>query len=202
MPPFVLAPPAARAPTGGGLGRALARLAEAEEPVLRRIAAQPPTCPRAIQAVTALGSRPAAYTITLGSAVALARRDARQAHLAAIGTLVTGDLARELLCRRIGRERPPAELRHGRFTGASFPSRHATLAALTAAAVIEASPSRHRRAVAAFALAGCAGVGASRLRLGVHWPSDVAAGFAFAAGSLGLARAAARLPGRWESDVP
>ena len=162
-------------------GRVLTRMAELEEPLLRRIASTEPRRRRLVLVVTALGSRPAAYTVTLGCATLLATRGQQREGVRSMVTLVTGDLVRELACHRIGRDRPPAELRHAGFTGASFPSRHATLAALSAGAVIGASTPGRRRVVAATATAGCAAVAASRLRLGVHWPSDVAAGLLFAA---------------------
>jgi undecaprenyl-diphosphatase len=168
-----------------------------EERVLRAVAGTEPVHPGLVKAVTALGSRPAAYTITAGCALAAARRaHARIPATAArlLGTLAAGDLARELLCRAVARPRPPAELRHGHYTGFSFPSRHATLAALTAAAVIEVAPASGRRAAAAGALTVCAAVGASRLRLGVHWPTDVVAGYVFAAGWAMLGGRLAPLP--------
>ncbi|MFN8018901.1 MAG: phosphatase PAP2 family protein [Acidimicrobiales bacterium] len=88
----------------------------------------------------------------------------------------------------VGRQRPPVRLHLVTETEPSFPSGHATdstavylALALVIAVVVLRSP-RARAAVvgAAGALAGA--IGLSRLVLGVHWPSDVIAGW-----SLGLA---------------
>jgi len=77
--------------------------------------------------------------------------------------------------------------------GFSLPSKHTTLAALTAGACAGSAGLRDlpRHAVP---LLAAAGVGASRVYLGVHWPSDILAGWLFAEGWLGLAESVA--PGR------
>ena len=71
--------------------------------------------------------------------------------------------------------------------GFSLPSKHTTLAALTAGALAGqgTSGSGPRRAAP---LLAAAGVGAGRVYLGVHWPTDVLAGWLFAEGWLRLAR--------------
>ena len=174
------------------------RLSGWDETILRGIAETAPSHPRLVKAVTALGSRPCTYAITGVCALTYARRthtrpaDAAIRHLSVVAA---GDLARQLLCRAVGRPRPPASVRHGRYSGASFPSRHATLAALTAGIAIDTAAPAHRRLAACAGLTGCAAVGASRLRLGVHWPTDVAAGFLFAAAWHAASRGAKLLPG-------
>lgn len=69
--------------------------------------------------------------------------------------------------------------------GSSLPSKHTTLAVLTVGAAVRAAGIRGAPAYAATTFAA-AGVGASRICLGVHWPADVAAGWLFAAGWLHL----------------
>ena len=84
----------------------------------------------------------------------------------------------------ISRARPPLAGWAGAASGASFPSGHttaATLFALSAAWTIAARvrPGGPRRAVWAGAVAYAAAVGWSRVWLGVHWPTDVTAGWLF-----------------------
>jgi membrane-associated phospholipid phosphatase len=84
----------------------------------------------------------------------------------------------------ISRPRPPVADWAGAASGASFPSGHttaATLFALSAAWTIAARvpAGGPRRAVWAGAAVYAAAVGWSRVWLGVHWPTDVAAGWLF-----------------------
>jgi undecaprenyl-diphosphatase len=84
----------------------------------------------------------------------------------------------------VGRPRPPADLWLVTVTGKSFPSGHATqsLATFTALALIAWSvPARTRMPGIALAFVLAAGVGWSRVYLGVHWATDVAAGWLLAA---------------------
>ena len=103
----------------------------------------------------------------------------------------------------IGRGRPPVTDWAGSAAGASFPSGHTTAATLFAvscswALTARLRPGWSRRA--AFAAIGCyaAAVGWSRVWLGVHWPTDVLAGWLFGlawtAGAMALMTA---LPGAW-----
>ena len=88
----------------------------------------------------------------------------------------------------VGRARPPVGLRLVHETEASFPSGHTTdsTAVLVAVALVLAVCFLDSAKVRALAVAGAgllaAAIGGSRLELGVHWPTDVLAGYA-----LGLA---------------
>jgi undecaprenyl-diphosphatase len=85
----------------------------------------------------------------------------------------------------VGRPRPPAAIWIGHYTGAAFPSGHATQSAAfyaILALVLGAGLSIRRRAVvwSAAALVVLV-VGASRIYLGAHWLTDVLAGYALGA---------------------
>ena len=89
----------------------------------------------------------------------------------------------------VGRNRPPVPLHLIPESGPSFPSGHATEAtalyvtlALVVAVFVLRLPIARAATVFGAGLVSF-GVGASRLVLGVHWPSDVLAGWALGAGT-------------------
>jgi undecaprenyl-diphosphatase len=136
--------------------------------------------------VTALGGATVLVLATLAAAGFLAmagkRRTAGFLLLAGGGGWVVSNL----LKWGIDRARPDL-VPHGAVVyTASFPSGHAMMAAATwltlAALIARASPRRRVKAlVLALAVAITLMVGVSRVYLGVHWPSDVAAGWALGA---------------------
>jgi undecaprenyl-diphosphatase len=81
----------------------------------------------------------------------------------------------------IGRARPEVEQWMVEYT-ASFPSAHAanSLATLLAVAILLPQSRSTSRLFVGIAVACSAVVGLSRIVLGVHWPSDVIGGWAFA----------------------
>jgi membrane-associated phospholipid phosphatase len=89
------------------------------------------------------------------------------------------------LSRVIARQRPPTDAWLAEPEGFSLPSKHTTLAVLAVGAAVRvlgipAAPAQAAPLVAA------AGIGVSRVYLGVHWPADVLAGWLFAEGWLRL----------------
>jgi membrane-associated phospholipid phosphatase len=87
--------------------------------------------------------------------------------------VVGGLVVRAGFARVVRRPRPPQEWWRADPHGWSFPSRHTFQALLATTALLdELSPDRPVVGMAG-ALAATTVVGASRFRLGVHWPSDV-----------------------------
>ncbi|MFJ8437611.1 phosphatase PAP2 family protein [Kitasatospora griseola] len=107
----------------------------------------------------------------------------------------------------IGRPRPHFVDPVAVGSGAGFPSGHAIASAVTCGALLVLLWPRADRVVRAVAGTGAAltvlGVGWTRLALGVHYPSDVLAGWAAAAAVLAEAALAVELwlPGRLDRDV-
>jgi undecaprenyl-diphosphatase len=95
---------------------------------------------------------------------------------------VTGLMVTELLKDVFQRDRPPAILHAVPVINTSFPSGHATLSAtvfLTLGALVAHFVKRRRVRIYALSAAIVLAmlVGASRVYLGVHWPTDVLAGW-------------------------
>lgn len=107
---------------------------------------------------------------------ATGRRRLALAVLCAVASAVLAALALKVLAAR---PRPDVVPHLGGFTGASFPSSHAMLSiaiyGTLAVALTASPPARWLACLAAIALAAV--IGFSRLYLGVHWPTDVLAGW-------------------------
>ena len=152
----------------------------------------------AMRDVTALGGFTVVTLVTIvGVIVFLIHRRWRHAAIMA-ATVLLAEISSEGLKHLYGRPRPDL-VPHGAYVySASFPSGHSTLSAATffTLAMLIASLEAHRAAkVMAYVLAGVLvfSIGASRVYLGVHWPSDVLAGWCLGAawalvGWLALAR--------------
>jgi undecaprenyl-diphosphatase len=135
--------------------------------------------------VSALAEPHVAYPVLALAGISGARRGTWWQAAVPCLVVASGAAARKRLSRVIARRRPPAEAWLAEPEGFSLPSKHTTLAVLTVGAAVRAIGIRGAPAYAATTLAA-AGVGASRVCLGVHWPADVAAGWLFAAGWLHL----------------
>ena len=102
------------------------------------------------------------------------RRHRREA-LWLILTIGSGRLAIESMKLAFQEPRPPEDGRLAIVTSWSFPSSHSAGSMLTFLAFAMLAGT-HQRTIAALAVAAACLVGRSRMALGVHWPSDVAAG--------------------------
>jgi undecaprenyl-diphosphatase len=98
--------------------------------------------------------------------------------------VVAGSVGINLLKAQFGRPRPDRTFAELLAPGMSFPSGHAAMSAivfLTLGALLASTRGRAREQVYIFAMATLMAVlvGMSRIVLGVHWATDVLAGWAF-----------------------
>lgn len=141
----------------------------------------------AMQDFTALGDSTTLTIVVLlvSGALLIVRKVAMAGFL--IGASVIGTLAVELLKSAFDRPRPNVVAHWATFSHTSFPSGHAADSAivyLTLAALVARSvKSRGLRVyVVLAAMLLTLLIGVSRLYLGVHWPTDVLAGWILGAG--------------------
>ena len=174
----------------GGLDQALSA----------RVAASRTAAAVRVSKAASAAAEPALAAIPLVTSAAIAsRRSGWPAGFVPCLTVLAGMAVRRGLSQAIARPRPPAEIWLAEPSGFSLPSRHTCLAALTVGTCARALGSKRAASQGAAMLAGAA-VGASRVCLGVHWPTDVLAGWLFAAGWLGLAELAP--PSAWRPVSP
>jgi len=156
----------------------------------------PPWLEEAVRDITALGS----YSVLgLLTGIVVIYMLLVRKHGMAVLTLISilgGALFSTLLKMYFDRPRPDLESSAQVFT-ASFPSGHATLSAvtyLTLGALLARVEARHEARIfwIGTALALTVLVGASRLFLGVHFPTDILAGWTLGASWAGLCLIVAR----------
>lgn len=132
---------------------------------------------------TALGSTGVLVFITLGVAGFLVQQREYRMTWLVIMAIAGGMLLTTVMKEGFGRPRPDLVPHIGFVTAASFPSGHAMVSAatyLTLGALLAKRQSRRRLKLYLLSLAVILtlAIGASRVYLGVHWPTDVLAGWA------------------------
>lgn len=142
----------------------------------------PPFVLDAARDVTALGGVAVLGLLTAITAGFLALDGKRMMALFVCGSVLSGLLVSLLLKDAFHRPRPDIVPHEAYFSTASFPSGHSMLSALTyfTLGALLARSHERRRLKAYFVLVAAVLsflVGVSRVYLGVHWPTDVLAGW-------------------------
>lgn len=132
--------------------------------------------------VTALGSVTLIVLIMLIAALALVWHDRKRQAAVLVLLVPLSFLSNALIKALYGRPRPGFVLAGMTSFSNSFPSGHTTVstaAYLVLAVVLASLETRRNRRVLVMAIAGgiCILIGLSRVYLGMHWPSDVVAGW-------------------------
>jgi undecaprenyl-diphosphatase len=140
----------------------------------------------AVRDITALGGTTLIALVTVVAALAFAFHR-RYRHALVMGGAVLLAWASSEATKVIYHRPRPDLVPHGSYVySSSFPSGHSTLSAaayLTLAMLVASLETRRRTKALAYGLAASvlAAVGFSRVYLGVHWPSDVLAGWCLGA---------------------
>lgn len=140
----------------------------------------------AVRDITALGGTTLVVVVTLVTVAAFVFHKKRRHALVMAGAVLLAWLSSDVTKALYDRMRPDL-VPHGAYVySGSFPSGHSTLAAatyLTLAMLVASLETRRRSKALAYGLAGTVlvAVGFSRVYLGVHWPSDVLAGWCLGA---------------------
>jgi undecaprenyl-diphosphatase len=140
----------------------------------------------AVRDVTALGGTTLVIVVTLVAVLSFLFHKKR-IHALVMAVVVLAAWASSSATKALyGRPRPDLVPHEAYVYSASFPSGHSTMstaAFLTLAMLVASLEPRRRSKALAYALAAfvIVGVGFSRVYLGVHWPSDVLAGWCLGA---------------------
>ena len=142
----------------------------------------PPAVQDAARDITALGGVAVLALVTMIAAGYLILDGKRHMALFLCGSVVSGLIAGTILKDMFQRPRPDLVPRAAYVSGASFPSGHSMMSALTyltLGALLARSHERKRlKAYFLFlAVLLTVAIGVTRVYLGVHWPTDVLAGW-------------------------
>jgi undecaprenyl-diphosphatase len=142
----------------------------------------PPAVQDAARDITALGGVVVVVLLTVVTGGFLVLDGKRRMALFVCGSVLSGLIASTILKDLFVRPRPDLVPRAAYSSGASFPSGHSMMSAityLTLGALLARSQERKRLKAYFFLLAALLTlmVGVSRVYLGVHWPTDVLAGW-------------------------
>ena len=136
----------------------------------------------AVRDVTALGGTTLVIVVTVVSVLAFVFHKKRIHGLVMAGAVLAAWASSQATKAFFGRPRPDLVPHDVYVYSGSFPSGHSTMstaAFLTLAMLVASLETKRRSKALAYALAAAVivGVGFSRVYLGVHWPSDVLAGW-------------------------
>jgi undecaprenyl-diphosphatase len=147
-----------------------------------------PQATSAIILYTHLGSAIALLAMTALGALWLWRRRERMRAAALVAAVLGGRLGIEAIKLVVDRARPSLDTHPVVVHSQSFPSGHAGNSMITFLALaMFVAPPRWRVPAVAAALTASLAMGATRPLLGVHWPSDVLAGWVYGAAVVLLA---------------
>jgi FMN phosphatase YigB (HAD superfamily)/membrane-associated phospholipid phosphatase len=149
---------------------------------------------------TGLGRWLVLAVATAAVLAALVRRARRRDALFLLIAMTVSPLLNLALKHLFERARPPAESAVLSVTGYAFPSGHAMSSATFALALaVIAWPTRWRWPAAALAATFALLMGLSRVYLGVHWLTDVLAGWVFAVAVVAATQLILEAAGAWRS---
>jgi undecaprenyl-diphosphatase len=136
----------------------------------------------AVRDITALGGTTLVVVVTVVSVLAFLFHKKRAHALVMAGVVLAAWASSQATKALYGRPRPDLVPHEAYVYSASFPSGHSTMstaAFLTLAMLIASLEPRRRSKALAYVVAALfvVGVGFSRVYLGVHWPTDVLAGW-------------------------
>jgi undecaprenyl-diphosphatase len=140
----------------------------------------------AVRDVTALGGTTLVIVVTLVAVLAFAFHKKRRHALVMAGAVLAAWGSSQVTKALYSRPRPDLVPHEAYVYSASFPSGHSTMSTacfLTLAMLVSSLEPQRRSKALAYGLAGMVvvGVGFSRVYLGVHWPTDVLAGWCLGA---------------------